>query len=241
MAVGRLWSGLQGLGHPCFACGFAGCSFCQPLALLAGQNGTRQGSRTPNLLIRSQVLYPIELAAHGKEGRNHKKKAGGGKYFMQNFPGRGKTVKLRQAEGLRVGGAAGRLGGMDGNRQDTGEWGEREAERHLRRRQGMRLLERRWRHRHGELDLIMRQGGVMVFVEVRVRTAAAEPLAAYRSINRGKWRVLRRTALAYLRPCPWRPEAVRFDGGGIRRKVTVELLDLTHWENVGTFGRGFRY
>ncbi len=30
------------------------------------KSGTRQGSRTPNLLIRSQVLYPIELAAPGK-------------------------------------------------------------------------------------------------------------------------------------------------------------------------------
>ena len=27
-------------------------------------NGTPEGSRTPNLLVRSQTLYPIELRAH---------------------------------------------------------------------------------------------------------------------------------------------------------------------------------
>lgn len=149
--------------------------------------------------------------------------------------------ELRQAADWSAGFRVNGIAEMDTERQATGEWGEQVAENYLKKEKRMRLLERRWRHRHGELDLILRRGGVMVFVEVRVRTAAAEPLAAYRSINRGKWRVLRRTALAYLRQCPWRPEAVRFDVVGIRRKVTGELLDLTHWENVGTFGRGFRY
>ena len=45
------------LRTPCYA----GCSLCLPLALLVEQSGTRQGSRTPNLLIRSQVHYPIML------------------------------------------------------------------------------------------------------------------------------------------------------------------------------------
>ncbi|MEX0329780.1 MAG: YraN family protein [Puniceicoccaceae bacterium] len=129
---------------------------------------------------------------------------------------------------------------MANKRQETGEWGEKQAEGHLRRVCGMRVLERRWRHRHGELDLILRQGRVLVFVEVRVRTEAAEPLAMYRSISRGKWRVLRKTAMAYLRQCQWSPDAVRFDVVGIRRKPSGELLDLTHWENVGVFGRNFR-
>ncbi len=29
-----------------------------------GENGAPGGIRTPNLLIRSQVLYPVELRAH---------------------------------------------------------------------------------------------------------------------------------------------------------------------------------
>jgi putative endonuclease len=130
---------------------------------------------------------------------------------------------------------------MTDQRQETGEWGERVAERYLRKREGMVVLDRRWRHEHGELDLIMRQGGVMVFVEVRVRTGGGDPLATYRSIGRGKWRVLRKTAKAYLWQCRWRPEAVRFDVVGIQRTEDGKFLDLDHWENVGTFGRGWRY
>ncbi|WP_238710258.1 YraN family protein [Oceanipulchritudo coccoides] len=130
---------------------------------------------------------------------------------------------------------------MENDRQATGEWGERVAERYLRKREGMRFLERRWIHEHGELDLVMRRETVMVFVEVRVRTGEANALAAYQSIGRHKWRVLRRTALAYLRQCRWRPEAVRFDVVGIRRTGAGKFQDLTHWENVGTFGPRFRF
>ncbi|MGC9451434.1 MAG: YraN family protein [Oceanipulchritudo sp.] len=127
-------------------------------------------------------------------------------------------------------------------RQETGEWGELEAEKHL-RAAGMRVLARRWRsgRGHGELDLVMRQGEVLVFVEVRVRTGETNPLGAYQSIGRGKWRSLRRTALAYLWQSPWRPEAVRFDVVGVRRTVGGRLIDVTHWENVGVFGRNFRF
>ena len=105
----------------------------------------------------------------------------------------------------------------------------------------MRVLDRRWRHGKGELDLVMREGTVLVFVEVRVRTGEANPLAAFQGIRRGKWRVLRGTAMAYLRQCRWRPQAVRFDVVGVRRTASGGLVDITHWENVGTFGRNFRF
>jgi len=131
-------------------------------------------------------------------------------------------------------------GMREDQRASTGEWGEAVAERYLRKREGMVPLERRWRDGHGELDLILRQGRVLVFCEVRVRTGEPDPLAAYRSIRKGKWRVLRRTGLAYLRQCGWRPEAFRFDVVGIRRTGEGKFLDLTHWENVGAFGRGVR-
>lgn len=121
-------------------------------------------------------------------------------------------------------------------RQETGEWGERLAERHLRRKAGMRLLARRWRKGHGELDLIMVDGEVMVFVEVRVRTGEADRLAPYHSIGKGKWRVLRSTALAYVRQSRWKPAAVRFDVVGIRRRKDGTVDDLTHWAGVGAFG-----
>lgn len=130
---------------------------------------------------------------------------------------------------------------MRTKQQETGEWGEKLAERYLIRDKRMRVLDRRWRKGHGELDLIMRDGLVMVFVEVRVRTGEGHPLQTYRSIARGKWLVLRRTAIAYLRQSPWRPVSVRFDVIGIQRTHGGELKQLTHWENVRTFGRNFRF
>lgn len=130
---------------------------------------------------------------------------------------------------------------MDRGQKGTGEWGEREAEQYLVKKLGMRILERRWRKGHGELDLIMRQGKQMVFVEVRVRTGECHPLMLYRSIGRKKWKVLRKTAMSYVRNCSWRPDSTRFDVVGIQRSAAGKLVGLTHWQNVGTFGRNFRY
>jgi putative endonuclease len=41
------------------------------------------------------------------------------------------------------------------------------------RRKGLKLLQRNYRCRHGEIDLIMRDGQATVFVEVRMRASAA--------------------------------------------------------------------
>jgi len=48
---------------------------------------------------------------------------------------------------------------------------------------GMRILERNWQCRHGEIDLIAEEGGTLVFAEVRMRNAhgfggAAESVTA---------------------------------------------------------------
>ncbi|MBR4502429.1 MAG: YraN family protein [Clostridia bacterium] len=51
--------------------------------------------------------------------------------------------------------------------------GEKMAERFL-KRQGLRLMERRWRGAGGEADLIMRDGDTVVFVEVKYRPEGRE-------------------------------------------------------------------
>src|SRR3954470_10957167 len=53
----------------------------------------------------------------------------------------------------------------------------------LLRRSGLRLVERNWRCRHGEIDLIAEEGETVVFAEVRMRTGkyfggAAESVTA---------------------------------------------------------------
>ncbi len=57
-------------------------------------------------------------------------------------------------------------------KDDLGRHGEHLAEQHLLAR-GYRLVERNWRCRHGEIDLVMRDGDTLVFVEVKTRSSTA--------------------------------------------------------------------
>ncbi|MCC2628128.1 MAG: hypothetical protein K0S14_1778 [Thermomicrobiales bacterium] len=55
-------------------------------------------------------------------------------------------------------------------RQVLGTAGEQLARRHLEQR-GYRFVAANWRRPYGELDLIMRDGDVLVFVEVKTRSS----------------------------------------------------------------------
>lgn len=55
------------------------------------------------------------------------------------------------------------------NRQQRGQAAEEQACRHL-QQQGLTLIERNYRCRLGEIDLVMRDGASTVFVEVRYRS-----------------------------------------------------------------------
>ncbi|MGZ6792765.1 MAG: YraN family protein, partial [Mycobacteriales bacterium] len=65
------------------------------------------------------------------------------------------------------------------DRQALGRWGEEHAVRHL-EAAGYEVLSRNWRCREGELDIVARSGGALVFVEVKARTGTAygEPAEA---------------------------------------------------------------
>lgn len=77
---------------------------------------------------------------------------------------------------------------------------ERVAEDYLRAR-GLRLLARNHRCRHGELDLVMRDGDALVFVEVRYRKRSGYGSAA-ESVDRHKQRRLSAAAGHYLQAHP---------------------------------------
>lgn len=78
-----------------------------------------------------------------------------------------------------------------------GALGERLAEQHLLAR-GMVLIERNWRCPSGEIDLVMRDGDEVVFVEVKTRRALGygHPLEA---ITLTKLHRLRRLAAEWCR------------------------------------------
>lgn len=90
---------------------------------------------------------------------------------------------------------------------------------------GYRLLERGYRRRVGEIDLIMRDGETVVFVEVKARSSSrfASPEAAVGA--RKRERVVK-TALAYLRAKGLRGVSLRFD------VVAVEGSDIRHYPHA---------
>ena len=90
----------------------------------------------------------------------------------------------------------------------NGDEAEKYAEEFL-QRQGLILLERNYRCRFGEIDLIMRDGTASVFIEVRMRTSQVFGGAAG-SITPAKQAKLLRTARHYLASLKTDPPC-RFD------------------------------
>jgi putative endonuclease len=56
------------------------------------------------------------------------------------------------------------------SKQALGRYGESVAARHLVQVQGMALIDRNWRCGRGEIDLVLRDGAVLVICEVKTRT-----------------------------------------------------------------------
>lgn len=77
-------------------------------------------------------------------------------------------------------------------------------------RRGLVLLDRNWHCRAGEIDLILRHGEAIVFVEVRQRASSRFGGAAA-SIDSRKQRKLLTAARLYLAASPHRNRPCRFD------------------------------
>lgn len=58
------------------------------------------------------------------------------------------------------------------SRRRLGQWGENYAASHL-EANGYHIIERNWRCREGEVDLVARDGETLVFVEVKTRRGDA--------------------------------------------------------------------
>jgi putative endonuclease len=100
-------------------------------------------------------------------------------------------------------------------KQEQGRLGEESALAYL-QRHGLVLIEANFRCKLGEIDLIMREGQTLVFVEVRQRADRSRGGAAA-SITPAKIRRILRAAQVYLqrfqRLPPCRVDVVAIDGG----------------------------
>ena len=98
---------------------------------------------------------------------------------------------------------------MTVERQEFGKSGEDRAADELERR-GYAILARRYRTKHGEIDIVARDGETTVFVEVKARTTAEFGTAA-EAVTRPKQRRLVSMAADYLARHRLHNVACRFD------------------------------
>lgn len=98
-------------------------------------------------------------------------------------------------------------------RAALGAYGERVAVRML-TDSGLQVLDRNWRCRSGELDVVARDGSALVFCEVKTRTGSGfgHPVEAVTAVKR---RRLRRLARAWLDVHDHHAPDLRFDVVGV--------------------------
>jgi putative endonuclease len=119
-------------------------------------------------------------------------------------------------------------------RQRLGATGERLAAEHLERR-GFAILERNYRTRWGELDLVAFDGRVLVFCEVKTRRAGGSRGGPLEAVRPSKQAQVRRMASSWLcdrgpgRERPYAPH-VRCDAIGVTVDASGKLLAIEHLE-----------
>jgi putative endonuclease len=116
-------------------------------------------------------------------------------------------------------------------RHILGQLGEQLAADHLVRR-GFRILDRNYRTRHGELDLVAFDGRTIAFCEVKTRRLApgsGNPFDAIRDRKRSR---VRKMAARWLAEASDRPYAdvLRFDAIGVTFDLSGQLVGLEHLE-----------
>ena len=116
-------------------------------------------------------------------------------------------------------------------RRHLGRAGEEAAARHL-ERLGFDVLERNYRTRWGELDLIAYDGRTLVFCEVKTRrTRGGQPLDA---VGARKQRRVRHVAMRWLTERSDRPRSpeLRFDAIGVTLNGHGQLVSVEHLEGA---------
>ena len=125
-------------------------------------------------------------------------------------------------------------------RRAVGALGERYAAAHL-ERTGYRVVERNFRTRAGELDLVLRGRGCIVFCEVRARvgTGAAcgrrgpsGPLDSIGHDKRRRLRLMAREWLAVRGGAAGDEGELRFDAVGVTLDSNGSLVSLEHVEDA---------
>lgn len=118
---------------------------------------------------------------------------------------------------------------VESRMNETGRTGERAAARWL-ERNGMRVLDRNWRQGRNEIDLVVRDGSTIAFVEVKTRRLGPGGTPAL-AVNAAKRRRLIRASTAWIASHPGNGRDFRFDIVEVTNAAgAVPLID--HWPDA---------
>ncbi len=123
---------------------------------------------------------------------------------------------------------------MTQKRLVTGKQGEEIALQHL-RENGYKILEKNFRCKLGEIDIIARDQHIVVFIEVRTKISSSVPSAygpPYNSVTSHKQRQVKRVALFYISRHNLVNTQFRFDVIGITLNSQGEKPHLDHIQNA---------
>ena len=118
-------------------------------------------------------------------------------------------------------------------RHRLGQHGESLAAEHLVRR-GYRIIDRNYRTRWGELDIVAYDGSTLAFCEVKTRRMAAGQRDPLESVRPDKRTRIRKMASRWLVERSDRPYAdeLRFDAIGVTFDLSGRLVRLEHLEGA---------
>jgi putative endonuclease len=118
-------------------------------------------------------------------------------------------------------------------RQHLGAAGEQLAAEHL-ERLGYEIVERNFRTRWGELDIVAYNGEVLAFCEVKTRRFGPGGGMTLEAVRPAKQRQVRRMAFSWLRERTERPYApeLRFDAIGVTFDLEGRLVGIEHLEGA---------
>jgi putative endonuclease len=121
----------------------------------------------------------------------------------------------------------------DDGRRNLGRAGEQLAAEHL-VRLGYEIVERNYRTRWGELDIVARAGRTLAFCEVKTRRAGGRAGRPFDAVGPGKQARVRKMAGRWLIDRRDRPYAdvIRFDAIGVTVDGAGRLVELQHLEGA---------
>ncbi len=114
-----------------------------------------------------------------------------------------------------------------------GKKGEDEASIFLQKKR-YKVIERNFRGKNGEVDIIASTNNVLVFVEVKTRTSSKFG-TPFEAITHWKLEALVRTAQFYKATHKYLPDEMRIDAISVMLDEANEVKSIEHIENISGF------